>query len=172
MTNILRINGEDVQLTGNQGGTSKNVVDITNVFIKLNPNLDDSAVWTNFFQNGIDATYEELGFSNKEDFIKNLPNFIFIYDYARLVPEIQNVVNHYYASLAKLIFFVNNEFNRNEMINNNEAASELENMDSILGEPATGLIAYYLSGRDFNNNTELECSLLYGDTKIKSVPNG
>lgn len=170
MTNILRINGEDVQLTGSQSGTSNNIIDITNILIKTNPNLEDDTIWTNFFQNDIDATYEELGFSNKEDFIKNLPNFIFIYDYARIVPEIQNVTNHYYISIAKLISFVNTEFNRNEMINN-EAASELEAMDSTLGEPATGMITYYLSGKDFNNNTELECSLLYGDTKIKSMPN-
>ena len=114
MTNILRINGEDVQLTGS--GTSKNVVDITNVFIKSNLNIDDPDVCVNFFQNGIDATYEELGFSNKEDFIKNLPNFIFIFDYARFVPEMQNTTNHYYFLLAKVTNFVFMEINRNEII--------------------------------------------------------
>lgn len=168
MTNILRINGEDVQLTGNQGGTSKNVVDITNVFIKSNPNLEDSAVWTNFFQNGIDATYEELGFSNKEDFIKNLPNFIFIYDYAKFIPEIQNQTNCYYFLVTKVTDFMFTEINRNEIIGS-ENEQDIEAMDSILGEPIVGMITYSLGGKDFNNGTELNCSLLYGDTKIKST---
>lgn len=168
MTNILRINGEDVQLTGSQSGTSNNVVDITDVFIKTNPNVDDDAVWTNFFQNGIDATYEELGFSNKEDFIKNLPNFIFIFNYAKFVPEMQNTTNCYYSSLAKVTNFVYIEFNRNGMIGS-EDAGDIENMDSILGEPIVGTISYSLGGKDFNNGTELNCNLLYGDTKVKST---
>ena len=50
------------------------------VFIKSNPNIDDPDVCVNFFQNGIDATYKELGFSNKEDFLKNIYNLIFILD--------------------------------------------------------------------------------------------
>lgn len=168
MTNILRINGEDVQLTGSQSGTSNNVVDITDVFIKTNPNMDDDQVWVNFFQNGIDATYEELGFSNKEDFIKNLPNFIFIYDYAKFVPEIQNATKHYYFLVTKVTNFVFMEVNRNEIIGS-ENANDIENMDSILGEPIVGAITYSLGGKDFNNGNELECNLLYGDTKIKST---
>lgn len=168
MTNILRINGEDVQLTGSQSGTSNNVIDITDVFIKTNPNLEDDTVWANFFQNGIDATYEELGFSNKEDFIKNLPNFIFIYDYAKLVPEIQNTTKHYCFSVTKVTNFMFMEVKRNEIIGN-ENASDIENMDSILGEPIVGAITYSLDGQNFNNGTELNCSLLYGDTKIKST---
>lgn len=170
MTNILRINGEDVQLTGSQSGTSNNVIDITDVFIKTNPNLDDSATLTNFFQNDINTTYEELGFSNKEDFIKNLPNFIFIYDYARFVPEIQNSTSHYYIFIAKVTDFVFMEVNRNGIIGSGNA-NDVENMDSILGEPIAGIIAYSLGGKNFNNDTELNCSLLYGDTKIKSMPN-
>ena len=78
MTNILRINGEDVKLTGSQSGTSNNVIDITDIFIKSNLNIEDANVWKNFFLNDIDATYEELGFSNKEDFLKNIYNLIFI----------------------------------------------------------------------------------------------
>ena len=168
MTNILRINGEDVQLTGSQSGTSNNVIDITNVFIKTNPNMDDDAVWTNFFQNGIDATYKELGFSNKEDFIKNLPNFIFIFDYARSAPEMQNTTNHYYFLLTKVTNFVFMEVNRNETIDS-ENEQYIESMDSILGEPIFGIITFSLGGKDFNNGNELQCDLLCGDTKIKST---
>ena len=42
-------------------------------------------------------------------------------------------------------------------------------MDSILGEPIFGAITFSLGGKDFNNGNELECSLLCGDTKIKST---
>ena len=44
-------------------------------------------------------------------------------------------------------------------------------MDSILGEPVFGVTTFSLGGKDFNNGNELECSLLCGDTKIKSMPN-
>ena len=42
-------------------------------------------------------------------------------------------------------------------------------MDSILGEPIIGMVTFSLGGQDFNNGTELNCSLLCGDTKIKST---
>ena len=40
MTNILRINGEDIQLTRN------NVIDITNVFIKSNLNIGKNVLFS------------------------------------------------------------------------------------------------------------------------------
>ena len=163
MTNILRINGEDIQLTGS--GTSKNVVDITNVFIKSNPNIDDPDVCVNFFQNGIDATYKELGFSNKEDFLKNIYNLIFILDQSKLVPnELEDGVNTVCATLAKTDFAMFIEFDRNNIEINNQ----LESLDLVLGELVIGNIVLILSGPDFNG---LNCNLLYGDTKIKSMPN-
>ena len=163
MTNILRINGEDVQLTGS--GTSKNVVDITNVFIKSNPNIDDTAVWTNFFQNGINATYEELGFSNKEDFLKNIYNLIFILDQCKLFSEGLEGTNVVCATLAKTNFAIHMEYDRNNIEINNQ----LESLDLILGEPVIGNVSLTLSGPDFAD--EITCNLIYGDTKVKSMSN-
>ena len=165
MTNILRINGEDVQLTGNQGGTSKNVIDITNVFIKTNPNIEDDQVWINFFQNSIDATYEELGFSNKEDFLKNIYNFIFILDQCKLFPQGVEGTNVVCATLAKTNSAMRIEYDRNS--SNVDLTGQLESLDSILGEPVIGNVNLILSGPDFAQ--EINCSLLYGDTKIKST---
>lgn len=165
MTNILRINGEDVQLTGSQSGTSKNVVDITDVFIKTNPNLEDSAVWTNFFQNGIDATYEELGFSNKEDFLKNIYNLIFILNQCKLFPEGIEGTKVVCATLAKTNAAIRIEYDRNS--SNTEITGQLENLDSILGESVIGNVNLILSGPDFAE--EIACTLIYGDTKVKST---
>ncbi len=167
MTNILRINGEDVQLTGSQSGTSNNVIDISNIFIKSNLNIEDQNVWTNFFQNGIDTTYKELGFSNKEDFLKNIYNLIFILDQCKLFPESLEGTNVVCSTLAKTNAAMRIEYDRNS--SNADITSTLGSLDSILGEPVIGNVNLILSGPDFAE--EIVCTLIYGDTKVKSMPN-
>lgn len=167
MTNILRINGEDVQLTGSQSGTSNNVVDITDVFIKTNPNIEDSNVWKTFFDSGINATYKELGFSNKEDFLKNIYNLIFILDQYKLFSESLEGTNVVCGVLAKTNFAMRIEYDRNS--SNTDITNTLESLDFILGEPVIGNVTFELNGPDFNE--PINCNLIYGDTKIKSMSN-
>ena len=167
MTNILRINGEDVQLTGSQSGTSNNVVDITDVFIKANLNIEDVNVWKTFFDSGINATYKELGFSNKEDFLKNIYNLIFILDQYKLFPESLEGMNVVCSTLAKTNAAMRIEYDRNS--SNTDITNTLVSLDFILGEPVIGNVTFELSGPDFNE--PISCVLIYGDTKIKSMSN-
>lgn len=170
MTNILRINGEDVKLTGESSSSQNNVLDITDVLINSGVDLQSDTWVSDFFNKHFTIVYNDFNFSNKEDFIKNLYNCTLIIDYFKLATHLGEsgvpFQDGYKMQLAKI-----NKVNHLDYIKyvRQESSATVEEYDAFLGETTESMLNITTNVTIDAESAELiEFAMLVGNNKSKS----